>query len=257
MGEHNVNVWVNPLIFFGAEFRPNGLVPEETSYNTMMGFLCRPGIGSQVADLVRRYNEISIERNRLPIAPGEPHLLDRLIWPLRDAKASYVVGNYLGTIALCGMVGEMAAVLAFDMHNEATDPVRYDVKRQSELFGRPFERLGQDRRINVLASLGVISAETRDLFESVRTRRNRYLHDWSKGHAAITDDAIACYDACLDFVAAVLGMRIDAGRLVFREEVFLYLNKHGVATPWQPPVFKPEGYTADQLDETDPTDPAF
>lgn len=178
-------------------------MPEETSYNTMMGFLCRPGIGSQVADLVGRYNEISIEENRLPVAPGEPRLLDRLIWPLRDAKASYVVGNYLGAIALCGMVGEMAAVLAFDMHNEATDPVRYDVKQQSELFGRAFEKLGQDRRINVLTSLGVISEETRDLFESVRTRRNRYLHDWSKDHGAITDDAIACYDACLDFVAAV------------------------------------------------------
>lgn len=254
MGDHSVNVWINPLILFGSEFRPNGLVVEEMSYNVLMGFLCRPGIGSQVADLVARYNEISIEKNRLEIAPGETALLDRLIWPLRDAKASYVVGNYLGAIALCGMVGEMAAILAFDMHNEAQDPVRYTEKAQADLFGRPFEKLGQERRVNVLLHLGIIADETRALLESVRVRRNRYLHDWSRDHAPIKQDAVASFDACIDIVTAVLGMKIVAGKLAFKEEVFLYLNRHGAATPWQPPA---SFLGPDQLDETDPTDEVF
>lgn len=251
MGDHTVNVWVNPLIMFGSEFRPDGLVVGEMSYNTFMAFLCRPGTGSQVADLVQRYSEISVEKNRLPIAPGETALLDRLIWPLRDAKASYVMGNYLGAIALCGMVAEMAAVLAFDLYNEMEDPPRYSIRQQSELFGRPFERLGQDRRVSVLASLGRIDVDAQNAFESVRIRRNRYLHHWSQEHVDVRADAIACFDASIDVVVAVLGMRIIGGKLSFREEVFLYLNKHGVATPWAPPT----SFLAP--DPTDPEDETF
>lgn len=250
MGDHSVNVWVNPLIMFGSEFRPDGLVVGEMSYNVFMGFLCRPGAGSQVADLVQRYNEISVEKNRLPIAPGETALLDRLIWPLRDAKASYVMGNYLGTIALCGMVAEMAAVLAFDLYNEAEDPPRYSIKQQNELFGYPFEKLGQVRRMNVLASLGRIDADAQKAFESIRVRRNRYLHHWSQAHVELKQDAIACFDASIDVVVAVLGMKIVGGKLTFREEVFLYLNRHGVATPWTPPPAFLEPDAIDPEDET-------
>lgn len=253
--EHKVPVWLNPLIYFGAEFRPDGLVAEEVTYASMAGFLCRPGIGSQVFDLVRRYNEVSVERNRLPVAPGETALLDRLVWPLRDAKASYVIGSYLGTIALCGMVGEMAAILAFNMHNEAQDPVRYQAQQQRHLFGREFEKLGQERRVNILISLGVISAANHDRLEGIRIRRNRYLHDWSKDHSDIRDDALASYDASIDVVVEVLGLTFVDGKMYFREEVFAYLRKQGVATPWAPPdaLLGPEG--SDMIDGGDAVDP--
>jgi hypothetical protein len=41
--------------------------------------------------------------------------LDRLVWPLRHAKASYMVGNYLAVIALTGMVAEMVALLQWEV----------------------------------------------------------------------------------------------------------------------------------------------
>ncbi|HWA21906.1 MAG TPA: hypothetical protein VG735_05880 [Caulobacterales bacterium] len=257
MGEHSVNVWVNPLIFFGSEFRLDGLVADEVSYASLMGFLCRPGIGSQVSDLVARYNKISVEKNRLPIAPGEPLLLDRLIWPLRGAKATYITGNYLGTIALSGMVGEMAAILAFDMHNEAQDPVCYDKEQQKSAFGHVFENLGQSRRLKTLKGLGILDAETAHAFDVLRQVRNRYLHFWSEGHNQISDDATRCYDACITIVTGVLGMQFKEGKLFLRDEVFTYLNKHGVATPWLPPSEFLEGEFEDEVDEIDPTDPIF
>ena len=65
--------------------------------------------------LIKRYKEISKEKVRFFAAPAEERILNKLVWPLRNAKASYMVGNYLGTIALCGMVSEMVAILLFDI----------------------------------------------------------------------------------------------------------------------------------------------
>ena len=66
MGDHSVQVYVNPLIYFGSEFRPEGLTEGDASYASMMGFICAPGTDSQVPALIARYNEISVEKNRLP-----------------------------------------------------------------------------------------------------------------------------------------------------------------------------------------------
>ena len=47
-------------------------------------------------------------------------------------------------------------------------------------------------------------------------------------------------------------MKIKDGKVFLRDEVFTYLNKHGVATPW----ISPEAFLApDQTDATDATDP--
>src|SRR5262245_11932797 len=62
-----------------------------------------------------RYKEISGKIHLLPFVPGEPRILEKLVWPLRHAMGSYMTGNYLGTIAMCGMVTEMVAILIFEL----------------------------------------------------------------------------------------------------------------------------------------------
>jgi hypothetical protein len=54
------------------------------------------------------FHQISPEPVRLVAVPAEQRILDKLAWPLRHAKASYMVGNYLAVIALYGMA-EMVA----------------------------------------------------------------------------------------------------------------------------------------------------
>lgn len=255
MGDHSVQVFVNPLIYFGSEFRSQGLIEGDASHASMMGFLCAPGTDSQIPALIARYNEISVEKNRLPAAPSEPTLLDRLVWPLRHAKGSYVVGNYLGAIALCGLVSEMAAILTFDMHNESQDPPRYKKPDQVKLFGSAFERLGQERRVAVLESLKLVAPATVVAFDSLRQRRRKYLHLWSEGHNRISEDAVHCFDAAVTIVVATLGMSFDQGKLQLKDDVFTYLNKHGVATSWMPPAEFLDA--ADQLDTRDPEEEIF
>ena len=104
---------INPLAFLEVDepwAQGEAIVqPEE-----ILNYMC-PTTSSSIDNLIVRYKEISIENPRLSIVPAEDRILEKLIWPLRHAKASFVIGNYLGTISLCGMVAEMVAILYFDI----------------------------------------------------------------------------------------------------------------------------------------------
>ncbi len=112
-----IEVYVNPLQFIEVDEPWASIETREVTPEAILNFICTPGIGSERDKLISRYKEISIEKQRLFAAPYEQRLLDKLIWPLRHAKAGYMVGNYLGTIALCGMVAEMVAILRFEISN--------------------------------------------------------------------------------------------------------------------------------------------
>ncbi len=58
-----------------------------------------------------------------------------------------MVGNYLGTIALCGMVAEMVAVLLYEISNFSLKNRPMTEQDQTSVFGSKFEKLGQDRRV--------------------------------------------------------------------------------------------------------------
>ena len=98
-----MNAQINPLAFLDIDGPPAPNVPDQPTPQTILEFVCPPGIPSDVASLVKRYKEIGSEPVRLVAAPAEQRILDKLVWPLRHAKASYMVGNYLAVIALAGM----------------------------------------------------------------------------------------------------------------------------------------------------------
>jgi hypothetical protein len=75
--------------------------------------MCATGQSSEPEALAGRYREIAPEPVQLFAVPAEERILDKLIWPLRHAKASFMLGNHVGTIALGGMVAEMVAMLLF------------------------------------------------------------------------------------------------------------------------------------------------
>ena len=137
--------WINPLRFFPLdEPSPSDLaVPTPVQF---LEFLCAPGVPSDPESLATRYREIAPERVRLFVAPAEPRILEKLVWPLRHAKAAYMVGNYLATIALGGMVAEMVTMLLFDTAEAYLNNRSMTAKDQESLFGGEFEKLSQHRR---------------------------------------------------------------------------------------------------------------
>ena len=220
--------FINPLAFLEVDEPWADLTQQTPDYPAVLRLLCTPGLDAGLQALIDRYREISKEPQRLFAAPCESNILDKLIWPLRHAKASYVVGNYLGTIALCGMVAEMSAILLFDMSAPALDSQLVDAGVQSKLFGARFERLGQERRVAVLSAYGLLTNEICHAFEKVRTIRRQYLHFLSKEHAAIASDAVEAFSATTSIVVSVIGQNISEGKIQLNPALVAYLEAKGL-----------------------------
>jgi hypothetical protein len=222
-----IEVFLNPLQFLEIDEPWASLQKEEPSLEAVLDFICIPGIGSDLKSLIKRYREISVEKTRLFAAPHEQRILDKLVWPLRNAKAAYMCGNYLGTIALCGMVAEMVAMLLSEITQFRLNNRPMSEKDQVSVFGRKFEKLGQDRRVNILAAYAVIDKNLEDAFERIRTTRNRYLHLWSQDHEQLPLDAIKSFEAAVLLVVSAIGQNIKDGKLVMNPALVSYLEQKG------------------------------
>src|SRR6266568_5545934 len=163
--------WINPLQFLEVDEPWASVMKRPLDERAVLGFLCTPGLDVSPEALANRYREISQEKDRLFAAPAEDRILEKLVWPLRHAKAGYMLGNYLGTISLCGMVSEMIAILLFEVSEARINDKPLDPKIQAAVFGRTFEDLGQERRVNVLVAHGVVDAPMKQAFDLIRSKR--------------------------------------------------------------------------------------
>ena len=141
-------IWVNPLKCPEIDLDPaSSAVPTEAQ---LLDYLFAPEGNKGCGTFVTRYRDIACE-DTLFLAPAEKNLLQKLVWPLRHAIGSYALGNFLGCIALCGMVGKMVAILLWDISKVRLKEKTWDEEAQKAIFGSTFERLNQDRRTKVLS----------------------------------------------------------------------------------------------------------
>jgi hypothetical protein len=222
-----IEIFLNSLHFHEIDEPWASLQKKEPTAEAFLEFICIPGIGSDIESLIKRYREISVEKKRLFAAPNEQRILDKLVWPLRNAKAAYMCGNYLGAIALCGMVAEMVAMLLFEITDFRLNDRPMSGKDQVSVFGRKFEKLGQDRRVQILAAYSIIDKSLLDAFESIRTIRNRYLHLWSQDHEQLPLDAVKSFEAAVLLVVVAMGQKIKDGKLILNPALVSYLKRKG------------------------------
>jgi len=185
-------------------------------------------VSSKPDNFVSRYKEISVESPRLHIAPYEEHILTKLIWPLRHAKACYMAGNYLGTISLCGMVAEMVAMLIFEISEPLVNGKPITREHEIGLFGCEFEKLGQERRIAVLKTYNLIDDQLQESFGLIRTKRRRYLHIYSQEHDTLPEDAVEVFKAAVSIVVKIIGQDVRDGAIVLNPTLLKYLEKQGI-----------------------------
>jgi hypothetical protein len=223
-----MRIHLNPLVAFFADPAWSGFQRADPTVQAAVDFLCDPATESSLDAIISRYKEIKDEPQSLFAAPNEPAILQKLVWPLRNAKSSYMLGNYLGTIALCGMVAEMIAILLFDMSNPRFQQGEMSENTQQALFGSAFEKLGQDRRVAVLRAYGLIDDQAKSRFDEIRTLRKRYLHLWSHAHDTLKADAVKCYQSTLATVVAILGQDVQDGQLCLNPSLAKYLQERGM-----------------------------
>jgi hypothetical protein len=226
-----MNAWINPLAFLDVDGPRVPDAPEQPSPQNVLEFICPPGTASDVAALVARYQEIASEPVALAVVPAEQRILDKLVWPLRHAKASYMVGNYLAVIALAGMVAEMVALLRWELAEISLNGRPMTSDDEKALFGTAFERLGQERRLQVLFAYGLIDAAAKGRFDTIKETRRGYLHLWSQDHESLPKDAIKSYHAAVALVATTIGQDFRDGKIVISQPLVKYLERHGVYQP--------------------------
>jgi hypothetical protein len=222
--------WINPLAFLEVD-EPWAEKGQAPSAETILAFLCPPGLPADAKSLVDRYKRISTEPVRLLAAPAEPRILEKLVWPLRHAKASYVVGNNLAVVALCGMVSEMVAILLWQLAEASLNGRPMTAADEAALFGSSFEKLGQDRRVRVLDSYGLATVEVVKMFDTIRLIRRKYLHLWSQDHEQLSSDAVACFHAAIGLVVTAIGQDLKDGAIVLNPRLVKYLQRQGMYEP--------------------------
>ena len=216
---------INPLAFPKLDLSSAPDSPALPNDQDVLEFVCSPGVPADAASMASRYREIASEPVRLFVAPAERRILDKLVWPLRHAKASYMVGNYLAVIALAGMV----AILRWDIAEVSMNGQPMTSKIQKAMFGnRAFERLGQEQSIKVLEACGLIDGAAKERFETIRKIRRGYLHLWSQDHHSLPGDAVKSYHAAVALVATIIGQDFSDGKIVISQELVKYLEREGV-----------------------------
>ena len=146
-----------------------------------------------------------------------------------------MVGNYLATIALCGMVSEMVAILLWEIADPQLNGRLMTKEDERALLGSDFERLGQERRVSVLAAYSVVTPDVRQQFDAIRQTRRRYLHLWSQDHEQLPGDAVKCFHAAISVVVAAIGQDIRDGKLILNPRLIPYLERSGLYEPKEGP----------------------
>jgi hypothetical protein len=240
MGEDKlIQVYVNPLQFLEVDEPWAGTLERPADECAILRFLVGETVDHDRGAIIERYREVSGEARRLYAAPAERKILDKLVWPLRNAKGSYMVANYLGTIALCGMVGEMVAILCFEIATFEIDGATVHGRdltadQQKRLWGSAYERMGQKERVRTLKDAGLLEDSVKAELDGVRDIRNRYLHFFTQDHARIQQDAARAYGLILSIVVRLIGQDLNQGKIRFNSALVAYLDEHGLTEPADP-----------------------
>lgn len=212
MVEGTIPVQVN---FFGPNLNSNDvrviLDPrlddhmKSTNIALLEGFFDLPVLALN-SEILKRYLKAS-KYTYLAFIPHSDKIYKKLINPLRIAKKAYCLGDYLAVISSCGVVCEMLALFIWNFGNIQLNNRKLNVEDEIKLFGKAFEKLSQNRRVEILKSLGRINTEQFSEFNDIRARRNPYLHLWSKEILNEESDAFQTMKKTFNLFDQIIGLR--------------------------------------------------
>ncbi|TSD02022.1 MAG: Uncharacterized protein Athens071425_176 [Parcubacteria group bacterium Athens0714_25] len=197
---------------------------EEFDRDLLISFFNLP-IEALSREIVGRYIEVTTKETHTAIVPHTERLFERLLKPLRSAKKNYCLGEYSATIALCGTVAEMLALLLWEI-NEVR--LRGQVIKKNEekgLFGKNFDDLNHARRLNVLKTFGFISDDQFQKFEQIRKKRNSYLHSWTVNLSNEKQDALNSFKLIFQLFMEITEIGLaDAGTVRVNPKILKLFN---------------------------------
>jgi len=226
--DRRFRAWINPLQFVSSVKPMPGTTTQLPPVESVLDFLGPPDDHVSVEKAVRRYREISKEKLRLFAAPAEGRILRKLVWPLRHAKASYMMGNWLGTIATCDLVAEITAIMIYDVWFTKRLELGSKLSGKEAATVPEFERFSQADRIKALREWDIIDDGVEMCFDLVLSKRTRYRQLWIHDGQTMPADAVEAYHAAVVVVVNAIGQETEEGRVVLPEDLLNYLARSGM-----------------------------
>jgi hypothetical protein len=200
-------IWVNPLRFFSLEDHPLRHDDAEIDYVKLLSDLQEPDGDKSIEGVLERYKHLTSYDSNLFLVPVNNVILKKLVWPLRSAKQAFCLGNYLGCIALCGTVAEMIVIFLFEIANITINGEKLDDAAQKKLFGNTFEKLGQERRLEILEAYGILKKDLINEANQIKGIRKMYLHILSKDFVNLEQDARQVYKSASILVGEMVTLK--------------------------------------------------
>lgn len=221
-----IDIWVNPLRFFSLEGQPFNADNAEIDYQKLINDLRGADDDKTIGKVRERYKLLTNYDSNLFIVPVNNVILEKLVWPLRSAKQAFCLGNYLGCIALCGTVAEMITIFLFEIANITINGVKLDDSAQRKLFGNTFEKLGQERRLEILEIYGILNKKLVQEASQIRGIRKTYLHILSKEFANLEKDAENVYKSASLLVGEMVTLKpSEGGKITVPAHLVNFLSK--------------------------------
>ena len=208
--------YLNPLKLFPwePEFQAPNL-PENPDPEDVLNFLCPLDVPSDMSALRQRYIEVSEKDRDVFLTLEEAELKENLFGPLRQAKTNYVIGNYVGSIALCGIVAEKVAIL---IHKISV----LDANKRKD-----FEEALQSKRVKYLKNEQLIEKQSVKDFGDIRASRKSVLHYWNAPEERISKQAVQAYACATRLVIAIMDVQIVNGNVELNAKLRKYLEDRG------------------------------
>lgn len=190
--------------------------------DTTLEWVCASLSGRPLLQVLRyRYAHFKNADNELFFFPTtRSDVVQKVLIPLFQAKAAFVLGHELSCIAMCGMVGEMLTIVRFEMSRNTLTRAQ-----QGRLLGGLFENIQQRRRVQLLELMGMLDTETANELNDLGGVRNTYLHNLSKPHDDMWRDAVRAYKLAVRLTAKILGFGLKNGQVTISPEFLDYLKQ--------------------------------
>jgi len=179
-------------------------------------------------ETLERYAKMSSKELYIPFTLAKPEIIEqRIIAPLESAKRFACVEEYLASIALSGLVGEMLAVFIWEMESDERKNARGHTIQDQKIFTNSFDRLQQSLRINVIEAFGYVDTKQVGKFRELAKNRNKILHSWTDSYLReeIEKIAIECYSLAASLMKEIFKLELkDAGSLKIDQKVMRYVK---------------------------------
>lgn len=176
-------------------------------------------------NLLKRNDRFRKVVDSLNALPFNSDLHAKVIAPLKQAYGAFVTGNYLSTLAQCGMIGEMIAIFDFEVGASRSKAQPIDPKKGKPITLKRFEELGQEPRISILLHNNFIDSSCGQSLNKIRKNRNRYLHLWSQSHQQIENDAYQVLCETVKLIKASFFSSDQEQKTKMKPEVRSYLSQ--------------------------------